>query len=312
MIISDEVEIVTIGSIIKYYRDLGYPAEHKKVLKVKVSDLTKSSECLVEVSCDICSIKSEISYSRHNKSVKKYNIYCCNKCKGFKSRMTCLDKYGVENVSQLQDIKIKKENTCINNYGVKNPSNSKEVIEKIKNTFLQRYETECALQNEEFYSKFKSTMMSKFGANHALKNQSLIEKSKQTCISNHGCDHPSKSFKIQEKSKLTRIENKTQIPESLMTDWEIYKKLVKIETRKNKKILLENWDGYDFYDKEYIKDNYINFKPRDGKYPSLDHKVSVFFGFINNIPYSEIGSLENICITKTEINCSKREKNYLK
>ena len=80
-----------------------------------------------------------------------------------------------------------------------------------------------------------------------------------------------------------------------------YKLKIKSYTNKNKKELYENWDGYDFYDNEYIKDNNKN----DRNYPTIDHKISVKYGFENNISPEEISKLSNLCITKRGINSSK-------
>lgn len=310
MLLSQFVEVKTTGSIISYYKNLGYDAKHGKIIVVDVNDLTNSSEVIVEVCCEICKKINNISYSRYFKSKSNLGIYTCFKCKGLKIKNTCLHKYGVENISQVQEFKEKKELTCMMNYGVYNPSHSPEIIEKIKNTLIKNYGVEYALQSEEIQKKFEDTMLIKYGVKHALLNKDLKEKSKKTLFKNYGVDHVSKSEEIQERSKLTRIKNFNQLPDELFTDWEIYKKKVNNITRINKKELLEKWNGYDFYDGEYIKDNYFKYNPRNKKYPSIDHKISVFYGFINNIPYNIIGSIENICITKTEINCSKKEKNY--
>jgi len=43
----------------------------------------------------------------------------------------------------------------------------------------------------------------------------------------------------------------------------------------------------------------------DSKYPTIDHKISIFFGFNNKIDASIIGSFENICLTKRSINKRK-------
>lgn len=48
-------------------------------------------------------------------------------------------KYGVNNVSQSQKIKNKKEKTNIDRYGVSNPFQRTEIIEKSKNTMLEKY-----------------------------------------------------------------------------------------------------------------------------------------------------------------------------
>lgn len=310
MILSEEVQIKTIGSIIKYYKNLGYDAEHGKTIVVRVSDLTKSSESIIDVCCDICGGKNIISYSRYNKSTSNYDIYSCNKCKNFKTKITCIKKYGVENASQIEEVKEKKEMTCMSNYGVKNLSQSPDIMAKIRCSFLEKYGVEYPLQNNEIKQKFEETMFKNHGVKHALLNNNLKEKSKKTLFKNYGVEHPSHSEEIQIKSKLTRIRNFNQIPETKLSEWEKYKSQVRRETRKNKNKLIEMWDGYDFYDGEYIKDNFVKFKPRQKKYPSIDHKISVLNGFVNNIPSDTIGSLENICFTKTEINCSKREQNY--
>ena len=64
-----------------------------------------------------------------------------------------------------------------------------------------------------------------------------------------------------------------------------------------------------FYDGEYIKDN-LKLKYSDKKYPTLDHKISVLYGFQNNMTIDEINCLENICVTKRSINSSKQHKSY--
>jgi len=99
--------ITTTGKLIKYYRNLGYDAFHKKSIEVKITDLTNGSECIVSVSCDIC----------QTKIVK-----------------TCIEKYGVENISQLDIVKELKIETCLRNHYVTNPSFSKEIIKKIQET----------------------------------------------------------------------------------------------------------------------------------------------------------------------------------
>ena len=45
----------------------------------------------------------------------------------------------------------------------------------------------------------------------------------------------------------------------------------------NKKQLFENWDGKDYYDGVYIKDNFI-LQSGSKEYPTIDHKTSVSYG----------------------------------
>ena len=83
---------------------------------------------------------------------------------------------------------------------------------------------------------------------------------------------------------------------------------VRIITRKNKKELQDKWDGRDYYDNEYIKDNF-QLDPNDKNYPTIDHKISIYNGFKNSIDCEIIGGLDNLCITKRTINSTKNKNN---
>ena len=72
-------------------------------------------------------------------------------------------------------------------------------------------------------------------------------------------------------------------------------------------MLFDIWDGYDYYDKEYIKNN-LQLSYMNCNYPTVDHKVSVFYGFNNKIPAEDIAKIDNLCITKRIINSLKRTK----
>ena len=68
------------------------------------------------------------------------------------------------------------------------------------------------------------------------------------------------------------------------------------------------WNGYDYYDNEYIKENYkLNYN--DNNYPTIDHKISIYYGFSNNIEPYIISNTDNLCITKKEINRKKSIRN---
>ena len=79
------------------------------------------------------------------------------------------------------------------------------------------------------------------------------------------------------------------------------------ETNKNKKHLFEKWNGFDYYDNEYIKNNF-KYEPRSSNYPTIDHKTSIRYGYDNNINITNISSINNLCITKKKINSSKYTK----
>jgi len=101
--------------------------------------------------------------------------------------------------------------------------------------------------------------------------------------------------------------NSRGIPYHLLTNWKKFKRHVDKYTRRIKKHIFKNWDGYDYYDNEYIKD-YLKLHHFNKKYPTIDHKKSVYYCFNNNISVEDCASIDNICITKRRINSSKERK----
>jgi len=105
----------------------------------------------------------------------------------------------------------------------------------------------------------------------------------------------------------TKEEKNIYISATKSKPFQLYRKMVGRFTYKYKKLLYENWDGYDYYDAEYIKD-YFQLKSSNMKYPTIDHKISLFQGFTENIAPYIIGDINNLCITKREINLKKSSK----
>jgi hypothetical protein len=91
------------------------------------------------------------------------------------------------------------------------------------------------------------------------------------------------------------------------TDFLNYKKIVRRYTRKNKKELYKNWNGYDYYDNNYIKDN-LNLHYNNLDSLNIDHKISIKYGFDNGILPSIIGNIDNLCLTKRINNLKKGTK----
>lgn len=108
-------------------------------------------------------------------------------------------------------------------------------------------------------------------------------------------------------SKQCKIDYFSNVKYVNLDKFKIYRRKVDRLTKKVKSILLEKWNGYDYYDGEYILDNF-NLKYTHGDYPTVDHKVSVYYGFINNIPPEEICQIDNLCFTKRRINSTKYNK----
>lgn len=128
-------------------------------------------------------------------------------------------------------------------------------------------------------------------------------KNKKTDITKEKLYGDSK-FNNSMKMIKTKEEKGIYIPIESVSDFKKYRKIVNRITNKNRKKLFHSWDGIDFYDKQNILEN-LNLSSNNMKYPTIDHKISLYQGFKENIPPYIIGGIDNLCITKREINLLK-------
>jgi hypothetical protein len=284
MLLSKVVYIKTGSINFNYFKNLGYDIENSKELfEVLVEDLTSGANVLVDVSCDYCGEILHVPYRRYIRYTKIFNKYSCSKieCSNQKIKDVCIAKYGVENPFQADFVKEKSKKTFNKKYGVNHQMEIQEVKEKIKKTCLERYSDE----------NFRNT-----------------DKRRITCLEKYGVTHDNKLDSQKEKRKITRIKKGTQLPDNMIEPYALYRRQVDNISDRLKPELLKVWNGYDYYDGEYIRDNF-NLSAYDKNYPTLDHKMSVIHGFSNNIPVEKIAELNNLCFTKNRINSKKGSLN---
>jgi len=90
-------------------------------------------------------------------------------------------------------------------------------------------------------------------------------------------------------------------------EYKDYRRIVDNLTKRVRREILENWDGFDHYDGEYIRDN-MNLDSNNPLYPSIDHKISVLYGYQKGLTPEHISDKENLCVTKRCLNSSKNFK----
>ena len=282
MILQDNIEILCKKGNTKIIRNIFGDVEIGKVYIIPIEKLSIDSHYKISVQCDICNTQSYKPYRQYLISCKNENFYCCSPaCAQVKNKKTNIEKYGHENVFQSSDIKDKIVETNNKKYGVDYPSQSEEIRKKI----------------------IKSNI-NNFGVDNPGKCIKFKEKMKETCLERYGVDNFSKS----EKYSQNRINNGTKISDECRTEFELYQYNVRKLTSMKKNKVLENWNGLDYYDNEYIRDNFY-LKYYNIFYPTIDHKISIFFGFNNNISFEDIADINNLCVTKRNINSSKNIKN---
>jgi hypothetical protein len=149
----------------------------------------------------------------------------------------------------------------------------------------------------EYKSKIREILLEKYGTDKFYQINRIGNSSK-------------KKFKLVEdlESLMMYHENSESFynNEIIEDKYILYRNEVRRLTRKSLESLMDNWDGLDYYDKEIIEVNY-KLDKNDKKYPTIDHKISVYYGFVNNLPPEEISDISNLCITKRFINSKKRD-----
>jgi len=129
-----------------------------------------------------------------------------------KFKKTCIEKYDVENVFQIPEIKSQIEQTHLKNLGVTHPSKSAMIKEKKKQTNLRNRKVENPMQDKSVMAKGKATKLKA----HNDENYNNPEKARQTKEEryedkNYGC-FGSESFE-RGMLKNHRVKNAKQSKE---------------------------------------------------------------------------------------------------
>lgn len=188
-----------------------------------------NSQKFIDFKC----VKCNQDTSKRFEFIIKYTRRCHN-CsysdKGNKAKKTMLAKYGVENISQLDEIKNKKKETTLKNYGVEHnsqsdiiknkkihtcmsnlgvqyPQQSQEIRNKSKKTCLINYGVVHPSQSEEIKELVKKTNLKKYGFEFASQSEEFKNRVKTTCLHNYGVQYPQQSQEIRNKSKQTCVNN---------------------------------------------------------------------------------------------------------
>lgn len=289
---------------------------------------TNFSRCAYNRTCSkTCSRKDPAAHAKISESFKYRDVVAeCNKRKS-----TNLTRYGVEFVAQVQEFKDKSVQTCLDRYGCakdfSNPEHrakaaivlerDKEIInEKRRNSWTEEKKAIAKMLREQ-------TLMDEHGVINVrqlpsviAKTDDILEQQKLTWFLKYSKTNPMKVDEIvaavrntnELSGRWTTIEAK---PKMLQ-----YRILVIRETRKHINKLFENWDGLDFYTKQPLVSNADYIVATNGMHPntnpmqpSIDHKISVKNGFMNNIPVAVIGGIDNLAIVSKSTNSAKGSMN---
>lgn len=148
---------------------------------IELQSKTKtSSKDLFEFNCEVCGKKSTRRIAN-----KKNTTMLCTQCYAKKK---CLEKYGVENPSQVKEIKEKKKQTSIAHYGVENPMQSKKIssmFEGNANPMKRADVVKKCLDNRDF-SNYAEKCRKAWNSKTEEEKNSIKEKRQSTCEEKYG------------------------------------------------------------------------------------------------------------------------------
>ena len=234
-----------------------------------------------------------------------YNTFCSNACStkdkdvSIKKTKTRLynerEKYNGKIFLQTNEFINKTKRTKKLRYGDSKYCNTK----KIKRTKKLRYGDSKYCNSD----KIRKTIIERYGG-----FKYLYEQTQEACLKKYGVDN---YFKTDDFRKLMEREQRW-VPLNRLSEYEKYRREVKKETRKWEKELFSKWDGNDYYNGEKLI-TYEEWKNKfNGQHvssnklqPTIDHKVSVVYGFNNDICPKIIGNINNLCICSRDTNIRK-------
>lgn len=136
-------------------------------------------------------LQKAISEHKKEKSIRRKNL--------------TIKKFGVENISQLEEVKEKKRQKSLEKYGVDCVLQSEEIKKKIKETNMELYGAENVFGSEEIKEKIRSTNIDRYGVEYPLQNTDILEKTQQTNITRYGFTSPTKSKQVKDKTQKTNM-----------------------------------------------------------------------------------------------------------
>jgi hypothetical protein len=250
MILDKIVLITASGSNIKFFSEKGYILKYGDKIEVKVEDLAVSSCIKIKVCCDFCDTVKYITNQKYliNTSNLTKPYACSSKCAYLsKNKTTNLEKYGVENPTQLKIVQEKRKTTNLEKYGTEHVLQSDIFKDKVKNTMIERYGIENSMFSEDIKDKIKQTNIERYGTEYASQSNIVKDKIKETNIERYGVEYASQSNIVKDKIKETNIER---------YGTEYY---FQSNDRKDKRIIYDNLKALDKYNNFFLNNNDYEF-----------------------------------------------------
>ena len=195
-----------------------YNCKVDDIIEIPVTDLSKNSHEKITIKCSNCGKIYSMKYQTYIKNThnEKYELYCSKKeCTNIKRKLIINEKYGVDNVFQIESTKSKIKETNNEKYGVDNPQQNKEIKERTKQTNIKKYGYENVFQNEKIKEKIRKTNLDRYGVEYPSQSEEIRNKGKKTTLKNYGVEYHLQNInnfnKMQTKSLKIKKYNDTEL-----------------------------------------------------------------------------------------------------
>lgn len=135
-------------------------------------------------------------------NIELHNKEVLDKISLEKTHKTNLQRYGVENVFQVNEVKEKIKQTNLQNYGVENQFERKEFLHQI---IKDKYAVDNISQTDFCKQRVKQTNLERYGTTTYLTSEQL----KQTMNDNFGVNYYAQTTEFKEKEYITKKKNKS-------------------------------------------------------------------------------------------------------
>ena len=181
MLLTNEINIKVNNRYLRKYSELGYgKLKQGDYIVLPIKHVPLNSSVIIEYICDYCNKKYELEYRKYT---MKIGNDCCLTCRPIKHKESCLEKYGVDNISKLP-----------------------ETHNKIKKTNIKKYGSESYTQTDKFKRDHKNKMLKKYGVSSFSKTSEWLEKQKRTSLVRYGVENVSQCPQIFSKQQKSRYE----------------------------------------------------------------------------------------------------------
>lgn len=145
-------------------------------------------------------------------NVKKgYQVYCSKKCsnsdasKKELTKQTCKDKYGGVAPACSKEVRYRMKQTNLERFGVENAMQNEEVSNRSQQTREEMYGG-CGNASKESHEKYKSTILERYGVDNPMKSKKVQDIFRSNLLDKYGVESTWKIDSVKSKIIQTCLE----------------------------------------------------------------------------------------------------------